>query len=72
MKAVMLRHKQYNVMLNSCRRNGKYEYDPHYPNLRNGTKFGPATMWLDKDGLADAYDNSAMEYVLIFVLANIT
>ena len=35
---------------------------PHYMNLRNGTKFGPATMLdgMQKDGLTDAYDNSAM------------
>ena len=35
---------------------------PHYLNLRNSTKFGPATMidGMQKDGLADAYDNSAM------------
>ena len=35
---------------------------PHYMNLRNGTKFGPATMidGMQKDGLTDAYDNSAM------------
>ncbi|REG99632.1 acetyl-CoA C-acyltransferase [Flavobacterium aquicola] len=35
---------------------------PHYINLRNSTKFGPATMLdgLQKDGLTDAYDNNAM------------
>ena len=35
---------------------------PHYMNLRNGTKFGQATMvdGMQKDGLTDAYDNSAM------------
>ena len=35
---------------------------PHYMNLRNGTKFGPATIvdGMQKDGLTDAYDNSAM------------
>ena len=35
---------------------------PHYLNLRNGTKFGPTTMidGMQKDGLTDAYDNSAM------------
>jgi len=35
---------------------------PHYMNLRNGYKFGPATMvdGMQKDGLTDAYDNSAM------------
>ncbi|PRZ27757.1 acetyl-CoA C-acyltransferase [Flavobacterium granuli] len=35
---------------------------PHYLNLRNGTKFGPATMvdGMQKDGLTDAYDNNAM------------
>ena len=35
---------------------------PHYMHLRNGTKFGPATMTdgMQKDGLTDAYDNSAM------------
>ncbi|CAH0335376.1 Acetyl-CoA acetyltransferase [Flavobacterium sp. CECT 9288] len=35
---------------------------PHYMNLRNGTKFGPSTMLdgMQKDGLTDAYDNSAM------------
>ncbi len=35
---------------------------PHYMNLRNATKFGPATMidGLQKDGLTDAYDNNAM------------
>jgi acetyl-CoA C-acetyltransferase len=34
---------------------------PHYMNLRNGTKFGPATMidGMQKDGLVDAYDNNA-------------
>jgi acetyl-CoA C-acetyltransferase len=34
----------------------------HYMNLRNGTKFGPATMidGMQKDGLVDAYDNNAM------------
>jgi acetyl-CoA C-acetyltransferase len=35
---------------------------PHYLQMRNGTKFGPTTMvdGMQKDGLLDAYDNSAM------------
>jgi acetyl-CoA acetyltransferase family protein len=35
---------------------------PHYMHLRNGYKFGPATMvdGMQKDGLSDAYDNNAM------------
>lgn len=35
---------------------------PHYLNMRNGVKFGPATMidGMQKDGLVDAYDNNAM------------
>lgn len=35
---------------------------PHYINLRNGYKFGPAAMvdGMQKDGLTDAYDNNAM------------
>lgn len=35
---------------------------PHYVQMRNGTKFGPTTMvdGMQKDGLTDAYDNSAM------------
>lgn len=35
---------------------------PHYVHLRNGYKFGPASMLdgLQKDGLTDAYDNNAM------------
>ena len=35
---------------------------PHYVHLRNGYKFGPASMidGMQKDGLTDAYDNSAM------------
>nr|WP_315189986.1 acetyl-CoA C-acyltransferase [uncultured Flavobacterium sp.] len=35
---------------------------PHYMHLRNGVKFGPGTMidGMQKDGLTDAYDNSAM------------
>ncbi|PWA05841.1 acetyl-CoA C-acyltransferase [Flavobacterium psychrotolerans] len=35
---------------------------PHYLHLRNGYKFGPASMMdgMQKDGLSDAYDNSAM------------
>jgi acetyl-CoA C-acetyltransferase len=35
---------------------------PHYIHLRNGYKFGPATMTdgMQKDGLTDAYDNNAM------------
>ena len=35
---------------------------PHYLQLRNGYKFGPAAMidGMQKDGLSDAYDNSAM------------
>jgi acetyl-CoA C-acetyltransferase len=35
---------------------------PHYTYLRNGHKFGPATMidGLQKDGLTDAYDGNAM------------
>jgi acetyl-CoA C-acetyltransferase len=35
---------------------------PHYMNLRNGNKFGPATMvdGMQRDGLTDAYDNNAM------------
>ncbi|WP_116787398.1 acetyl-CoA C-acyltransferase [Flavobacterium psychrotrophum] len=35
---------------------------PHYVHMRNGYKFGPATMLdgLQKDGLSDAYDNNAM------------
>jgi acetyl-CoA C-acetyltransferase len=35
---------------------------PHYLHLRNGYKFGPAAIidGMQKDGLSDAYDNSAM------------
>lgn len=35
---------------------------PHYVHMRNGAKFGPATLvdGLQKDGLTDAYDNNAM------------
>ncbi|MFY0483548.1 acetyl-CoA C-acyltransferase [Flavobacterium sp. PLA-1-15] len=35
---------------------------PHYVHLRNGYKFGPASMLdgMQKDGLTDAYDNNAM------------
>ena len=35
---------------------------PHYMHLRNGVKLGPGTMvdGMQKDGLTDAYDNSAM------------
>ena len=35
---------------------------PHYLHLRNGYKFGPASMvdGMQKDGLTDAYDNNAM------------
>ncbi|MDT0649322.1 acetyl-CoA C-acyltransferase [Autumnicola edwardsiae] len=35
---------------------------PHYIYLRNGKKFGPASMedGMQKDGLVDAYDNNAM------------
>jgi acetyl-CoA C-acetyltransferase len=35
---------------------------PHYMHLRNGYKFGQATMvdGMQKDGLTDAYDNNAM------------
>lgn len=35
---------------------------PHYVHMRNGYKFGPASMvdGLQKDGLTDAYDNNAM------------
>lgn len=35
---------------------------PHYVHMRNGNKFGPATLidGLQKDGLTDAYDNNAM------------
>lgn len=35
---------------------------PHYVYMRNGAKFGPATLLdgLQKDGLTDAYDNNAM------------
>lgn len=35
---------------------------PHYVHLRNGYKFGPASMidGIQKDGLLDAYDNNAM------------
>jgi len=35
---------------------------PHYVHLRNGYKFGPASMLdgLQRDGLSDAYDNNAM------------
>ena len=35
---------------------------PHYVHMRNGYKFGPATMvdGLQRDGLSDAYDNNAM------------
>ena len=35
---------------------------PHYIHLRNGYKFGPASMvdGMQKDGLVDAYDNNAM------------
>lgn len=35
---------------------------PHYVDMRNGVKFGPATMvdGLQKDGLVDAYDQEAM------------
>lgn len=35
---------------------------PHYAYMRNGTKFGPATLvdGMQKDGLVDAYDQNAM------------
>ncbi|HPE83934.1 MAG: acetyl-CoA C-acyltransferase [Aequorivita sp.] len=35
---------------------------PHYVHMRNGTKFGPATLTdgMQKDGLVDAYDHNAM------------
>ena len=35
---------------------------PHYVHMRNGKKFGPATMedGMQKDGLVDAYDKNAM------------
>ncbi|MBR9855475.1 MAG: acetyl-CoA C-acyltransferase [Algicola sp.] len=35
---------------------------PHYVNMRQGTKFGPATLvdGMQKDGLVDAYDQNAM------------
>lgn len=35
---------------------------PHYVHMRQGTKFGPATMedGMQKDGLVDAYDHNAM------------
>jgi len=35
---------------------------PHYVHMRNGVKFGPATLvdGLQKDGLTDAYDQNAM------------
>lgn len=35
---------------------------PHYVNMRNATKFGPATLidGMQKDGLVDAYDHNAM------------
>ncbi|MDR5590165.1 acetyl-CoA C-acyltransferase [Christiangramia sp. SM2212] len=35
---------------------------PHYVHMRNGKKFGPATLedGMQKDGLVDAYDNNAM------------
>ncbi len=35
---------------------------PHYVNMRNGVKFGPATILdgMQKDGLQDAYDGAAM------------
>jgi acetyl-CoA C-acetyltransferase len=35
---------------------------PHYVQMRNGTKFGPATLidGMQRDGLVDAYDNNAM------------
>lgn len=35
---------------------------PHYVHLRNGYKFGPASLTdgMQKDGLTDAYDNNAM------------
>jgi acetyl-CoA C-acetyltransferase len=35
---------------------------PHYMHVRNGIKFGPGTIidGMQKDGLTDAYDNSAM------------
>lgn len=35
---------------------------PHYIHMRNGNKFGPATLvdGMQKDGLTDAYDNNAM------------
>ncbi|HKJ48641.1 MAG TPA: acetyl-CoA C-acyltransferase [Christiangramia sp.] len=35
---------------------------PHYVHMRNGKKFGPATMedGMQKDGLVDAYDHNAM------------
>lgn len=35
---------------------------PHYVHMRNGVKFGPTSLidGMQKDGLSDAYDNSAM------------
>jgi acetyl-CoA C-acetyltransferase len=46
---------------------------PHYMNLRNGTKFGPATMidGMQKDGLVDATTTTQWAFVLTYVL-NIT
>jgi acetyl-CoA C-acetyltransferase len=46
---------------------------PHYMNLRNGTKFGAATMdGMQKDGLVDAYDNNAMGVCADLCAAEIT
>jgi acetyl-CoA C-acetyltransferase len=40
--------------------------------MRNGTKFGPATMvdGLQKDVLVDAYDTMQWEFALTYVLLN--
>jgi acetyl-CoA C-acetyltransferase len=61
MKAVMMGAQAIKLVMpkSYCRRNGKHEFDSHYMHMRNGTKFGPATMvdGLQKDGL-DAYDNA--------------
>ena len=65
MKAVMLAAQSISLGDNDIVVAGGMEsmsQIPHYVHMRNGNKFGPATLidGMQKDGLVDAYDGNAM------------
>jgi hypothetical protein len=72
MKAVMMGAKQFKLRCRNCYRwrNGKHEFDSalHAYEKRNQIWTFYYGRWITKDGLVDAYDNNAMEFVRTYAL----